>query len=93
MKKERAKHSPGFKAQVAIAAIREQETVAEITRRYKVHANMVYKWKRQLLANVARAFETARSEDSTEREGELLMKIGELTVERDFLFNRLDRSR
>ena len=49
MKKTRTKHSPAFKAKVALAALRDQESVAEIARRYKVHANVVYKWKRQLL--------------------------------------------
>ena len=70
MKKTRAKHSPEFKAKVALAAVQEQETVAAISRRYKVHANQIYKWKQ-----------------------ELLQKIGELTVERDFLSNGLGRIR
>ena len=95
MKKTRAKHSPSFKAKVALAAVREQETVAEIARRHKVHANMVYKWKGHLLANLSRVFEaeeSGRGEDS-EREAELLQKIGELAVERDFLSNGLGRCR
>ncbi len=58
MKKNRTKHSPVFKAKVALAVLREQETVAELSRRHKVHANQIYKWKRQLLENVTRAFET-----------------------------------
>ena len=57
MKKNRTKHSSAFKAKVALAALREQESVAEIARRHKVHANVVYKWKRQLAENVSRAFE------------------------------------
>ena len=93
-KTSRAKHSPTFKAKVALAALREQEPVAEIARRYKVHANVVYKWKRQLEENISRAFEAGGGVgDSSEREGELLQKIGELTVERDFLANGLDRLR
>ena len=60
MKKTRTKHSPAFKAKVALAALRDQESVAEIARRYKVHANVVYKWKRQLLDNAAQSFETDR---------------------------------
>ena len=95
MKQTRAKHSPSFKAKVALAAVRDQETVAEISRRNKVHANMVYKWKAHLLANLARVFEPedgGRGEGS-DREAELLQKIGELAVERDFLSNGLGRCR
>ena len=52
-KRKRTKHSPAFKAKVALAALREQESVAEIARRHKVHANVVYKWKRQLEENIS----------------------------------------
>lgn len=95
MSSKRTKHSPVFKAKVALAAIREQETVAEIARRYQVNANMVYKWRNLLLENLPRAFETEgiASGQAPEREAELLQKIGELTVERDFLANGLARSR
>lgn len=94
MKTSRRKHSAEFKAQVALAALREQESIPEIARRYKVHANVIYKWKRQLSENVSRAFESeGPSEGTSEREAELLKKIGELTVERDFLANGLARIR
>jgi len=94
MKKARTKHNPEFKAKVALAAVREQETVAEISRRYGVHPNVVYKWKRQLMENLPRAFEIEEGKTSdVEREDELLRKIGELAVERDFLSRGLGRSR
>ena len=68
--------------------------MAEIVRRYRVHANVVYKWKRQLLDNAAQSFETDHGDGgASEREDVLLKKIGELTVERDFLSNGLGRSR
>ena len=92
-KKSRTKHSAAFKAKVALAALRDQEPVAEIARRYKVHANVIYKWKRQLQENVSRAFENEGGGEASERESELLKKIGELTVERDFLADGLDRLR
>lgn len=92
MKSKRKIHSPAFKAKVALAALQDAETVAELSRRHKVNANVVYKWKRHLMENVARVFETdAAKGDASEREAELLRKIGELTVERDFLSNGLGR--
>jgi len=92
-KRTRRNHSPAFKAKVALEAVREQESVGEIARRYKLHANVVANWKRQLAENVARVFETGGEHDGVEREGELLQKIGELTVERDFLAKGLGRLR
>jgi transposase-like protein len=97
MKRTRTKHSPAFKAKVALEAIREQDSVAELSRRHKVHANVIYKWKRQLLENISLVFESEQNGGgdalSAERQAELLQKIGELTVERDFLANGLGRSR
>jgi transposase-like protein len=94
-KKTRTNHTPAFKAQVALAAVQEQQTVAELSRRYKVHANQIYKWKREFIENAARAFETGAGSTSggEAREAELLQKIGELTVERDFLARGLGRNR
>lgn len=97
MKKTRTKHTPAFKAKVALAAVREHESIADLAKRYGVHANQIYKWKREFIARAALAFESdvaaTSSGVSTEREDELLKKIGELTVERDFLARGLERRR
>ena len=94
MKNTRMKHTPAFKAKVALEAVREQQSVAELARRYGVHANQIYKWKREFLVNAERVFTNGEGKgDSSEREGELLKKIGELTVERDFLSRGLERRR
>jgi transposase-like protein len=92
MKNIRGNHSPAFKAKVALSAIREEETIAVLAQRYRVHVNQIYKWKREFLENAERVFTSGalKSADS-EREDELLKKIGELTVERDFLAKGLGR--
>ncbi len=95
-RKTRAKHSAAFKAKVALAAVQEQQTTAELARRYKLHPNQIYKWKREFVAHAERVFERedgSRYNEGAERESELLQKIGELTVERDFLARGFGRSR
>ena len=93
MKQTRAKHEPAYKAKVALAAIREEETVPQLCKRFSVHSSQVFKWKRHLLDNAAIAFgfpaQTGGEGDA--RVDELLRKIGELTVERDFLARGLRR--
>jgi transposase len=94
MKNTRMKHTPAFVAKVALEAVREQQSVAELARRYGVHANQIYKWKREFIERAALAFGSeVGPTGSSEREEELLKKIGELTVERDFLSRGLERRR
>jgi transposase len=86
-KKNRRKFDAAFKARVAMEAVRETETIAQIAQRHGVHPINVSKWKKQLLDGAQTAFENGAPEPSgsAQREDELLKKIGELTIERDFL--------
>jgi transposase len=93
MKRSRRNHSPAFKAKVALQAIRGDKTLAELAQQHQVHATQIGAWKQQLLERAAELFANGHSfaEDSQERIQELHAKIGELTMERDFLSIALGR--
>jgi transposase len=90
----RKKHSPEFKAKVALAAVREEGTVAELSSRFGVHASQIHAWKKTLLAGTALLFARSGAAGANGPEADealmapLYEKIGQLTVERDFFRKR-----
>jgi transposase-like protein len=88
---KRKKHSAEFKAKVAVAAIQNEETAAQLSSRFGVHSTMVSAWKRQLLDGAAELFDKGRkSRKQTEAQtDELYRQIGQLKVENDFLARKL----
>jgi transposase len=86
MKTSRKKHSSAFKAQVAIAALKERETLAELSKRFDVHPTMISKWKQEFLDRSSEIFATKAPKENFENEKtRLFAKIGELEMERDWL--------
>lgn len=81
------KHSSNFKAKVALDAIKEIETIAEIGKKYNLHPRQVQAWKSDALKNFENLFIDKRKIDNTkdDKSSELERKIGQLVIENDFL--------
>ena len=93
MKRKRRTHSPEFKSKVALEAIKGNLTMAELVKKFDVHANQITEWKKQLLNGAAEVFGRGaqKAEAADETIQSLHAKIGQLTMENDFLEHGLER--
>jgi transposase len=88
MARKRTRHAAGFKAQVALAAVKEDRTVNELASKYGVHPTLIHGWKKQLLAGAEAVFANgakAAEADAHILQGELFEQIGRLKMELEWL--------
>ena len=94
MTKNRRKHSPSFKARVALEALKGDETIAELANRFEVHPSQIRKWKNSLAEGAVGIFggdQNQKKKDDANLVAQLYQQIGQLKVERDFPDNALGR--
>ena len=94
MRGKRKRHSAEFKAKVALQAIRGDKTIAQLSSEYGIHPTSINQWRRELLKGAASVFEVGGKADPSKTFNEVLVeklyaKVGQLTVERDFLSKAL----
>ena len=96
---ERNKYSPEYKAKIVLEALREEMGVSEIASRENINKNQLQNWKREFIENSARVFGQSKAEkdaikeakEATERERSQIAKVGQLTMEVDFLKKKSDQ--
>ena len=94
-KRTRRNHAPAFKAKVALAAIKGEKTLAELVQQFDVHPNQITDWKARLLDGAAGLFGSDISRSDAPPTADLTVlhaKIGELTLEKDFLAGALSKA-
>jgi transposase len=92
----RKNHPANFKVKVALAALKGDKTLAQLSSEFGVHSNQIQQWKKRLLSEAASCFSTRRSKaerDAEELQAELYRQIGQLNVELDWLKKTLTPSR
>ena len=91
MRRKRRNHLTGFKAKVALAAIKGDKTLAELAEQFDLHQNQIQEWKKQLLEQADTVFGSAHDRKTADDSHlkNLHAKIGELTLENDFLAKAL----
>jgi transposase-like protein len=92
MSNKRKQYKPEFKAKVALAALKNEETIAELSKRFGVHPTMISNWKKSLLDGAADIFEKGKKVKKGPETpvDDLYREIGKLKVERDFLSRKLN---
>lgn len=91
-RRARRLHSAVFKARVAMAALREDKTLAELCQEFDLHVNQITEWKRQLIERAAEVFGSASATEPPVDLDPLHAKIGRLTLENDFLERALTKA-
>lgn len=91
-RRPRRNHSPAFKSKVALAAVKGEQTITELSQKFDVHPNQITQWKTQLLEQASSVFDQGGNKEPSVDIKTLHAKIGELTLENDFLEGALTKA-